>query len=130
MNHQDIDELARLVALRTRRKLGQRAGLRLVSTRNLRSEIPTAPPPGRLQPFERDIIYSRIRDLARIYGLGLLVRQETAHRSSRIECLEDDELLALLGTMERARECVMDGTPIDEAGLIRRARIAGSVAAD
>lgn len=118
-----IQREAELLATIVRRKLGAKAGLKLVNARNVQREIPTAPAPGVLQPFERDIMYSRIRDLARIYGLGLLIRQETAHRSSRMECLDDSELVALLGTMERARECVMDGTPIDEAGLLRRARI-------
>ena len=76
-----------------------------------------------LDPQTRDIIYSRIRDLARVYGLGLLIRQETAHCSSRIECLEDKELTALLQLMERARESIADGISIDEAGLVRRANI-------
>lgn len=123
MELHEMDELTRLIAMRTRRKLGEKAHLRLVNTRNLRNVIPAAPKPGCLDAVTRDVIYSRIRDLARVYGLGLLVRQETAHRSSRIECLEDAELLDLLNRMERGRECVMEGTPIDEAGLVRRARI-------
>lgn len=99
--------------------MGAKAGLRLVNARNVQREVPTAPAPSRLDPQTRDIIYSRVRDLARIYGLGLLIRQETAHCGSRLECLEEGELIGLLQTMERARECVADGTPIDEAGLIR-----------
>lgn len=124
MNAQaEMDRLTDMLALKVRQRLGNKAGLRLVTAENLSHSIPTAPSVGWLQPFERDIIYARIRDLARMYSLDVLVRQETAHCTSRIECLDDRELTDLLERMERGRECVSEGTSIDDAGLVRRARI-------
>lgn len=120
MEQTDIDELTRLIAMRTRRKLGAKAGLRLVTTRNARNLIPTAPKPGWLDPATRAVKHARIRDLARMYWLAWLVRQETAHVDGVIECLDDDELTALHQKMERGRECRVEGIGFDEAGLVRQ----------
>lgn len=117
--HEDhIDKLAELVALRARRKLGAKASLRLVSRGNMQHEIPSAPAPGKLQPFERDLRYQMIRDLVRLHGLHWLVRRETQHVDGIMERLDDDDLIGLHATMRRAQECILDGVGFDDAGLM------------
>lgn len=112
-----IDRMAELIAERARRKLGEKSRLRLVSVGNMQREIPSAPAPGFLDAQSRDVIYARIRDLARMYWLAWLVRQET--NGTPIECLDDDALCALRDKMERARECRVEGIGFDDAGLVR-----------
>lgn len=112
-----IDRMADLIAERARRKLGEKSRLRVVGVGNLQREIPSAPTRGFLDPQSRDVIYARIRDLARMYWLAWLVRQET--NGTPIECLDDDALCALRDKMERARECRVEGVGFDDAGLVR-----------
>lgn len=74
-----------------------------------------------LTALQRDALYARIRDIAQLYGLGWLIRQESMHVNGLMECLSDDDLLALMGKMDRAVEALMDGVPFAEVGLVRGA---------
>ena len=114
-----VDQMAELVALRARRKLGAKASLRVVGLGSVQREVPSAPSRGQLDPQSRNVICARIRDLSRMYGLAWLVRQETTSVMGTIECLDDDGLLSLHQLMERARECQVEGIGFDEAGLVR-----------
>ena len=60
----------------------------------------------------------RIRRLQRMYGLQWLVEQETFNTPG-LDSLEDAQLSALLQQVERARECLVDGTGFDDAGLVQ-----------
>jgi hypothetical protein len=122
--HRELDRLAELVALRAQRKLGAKAGLRVVGLANLHRHVPSAPPPGYLDPITRLSMVARIRDLSRMYWLAWLVRQEAPDVGLTIEALDDDRLSALLEKMERARECRVEGIGFDEAGLVRSQEIA------
>lgn len=56
MDQQEVDEIARIVAMRTERKLGRKARLRVVSTGNIRSMIPSAPQRSDVFDGQRSVI--------------------------------------------------------------------------
>jgi hypothetical protein len=102
------------------RRVAERAGAKVASRpRHLRSvdganEVPP------MTALQRDVLYSRIRDLGNLYWLNWLIRQETAHVLGVMECLGDDELTALMDKMVRGQECRIEGIAFDDAGLIRQ----------
>lgn len=120
----EMEQIAEIVALRTSRKLGRLATLRVVDGANLHREVPTAPDPSAIDSVTRDAYYGRIRDLARMYHLKWLVRQEASHVGLILENLSDTELISLLEKMEKARCCRVEGIAFDEIpGLVREATI-------
>lgn len=77
-----------------------------------------------LTALQRDVHYSRIRDLGNMYWLNWLIRQETMHCDGIMECLGDEELIALLVKMQRAKDCREEGVGFDEVpGLVRSAMV-------
>lgn len=98
--------------------MGAKAKLHVVGRDNVQQELPSAPGPDQLDSVTRAGMIQRIRDLARMYWLAWLVRQETASVAGVVECLDDDALAALLKKMEQGRECRVEGIGFDEAGLV------------
>lgn len=91
-----------------------RPKLRLVRREDLAVE------PKGMDAATRDLHYRIIRDLAHMYTLGWLVRQETEHVGGTMELLGDDELRALRDKLDQARECLVEGIAFDDAGLVRQ----------
>lgn len=110
-----MNDLVELIRQRVKAAPLAKPKLRLIS----RDDLAPAAPPG-MDAATRDMHYRIIRDLARMYWLAWLVRQETEHVGGSMECLPDDDLLALRGMMDRARECRVEGIPFDDAGLVRQ----------
>lgn len=71
-----------------------------------------------LQPFERDMRYQLIRDIARVHGIGWLLRRELVAVDGIMERLSDDALLHLHATMRKAQDCIVEGIGFDDAGLL------------
>lgn len=109
----DVSDMAAAVA----EAMGMRTGKRPSRL----TVVPKEATPGiqKMNALQRDVLYTRIRDLGNMYWLNWLVRQETAAVGGILECLADEELESLLVKMERGRECRVEGIPFDDAGLVR-----------
>lgn len=122
----EADKLAELIALRAKRKLGPRAGMRLVGRENLHRELPGAPKPSPkperlMDDITRESRLRLIRELARSYrscGFNLIVKQATVGKTGLDE-LTDEEVIQLHRDLDRARECLRDGIDFEDAGLVR-----------
>jgi hypothetical protein len=118
-----LEALARVIATELR-GMPRRPKLRVLRRDDVAQMVSAKPAPVGMDAVTRDGIYARIRDLARMYWLAWLVRQETRHAGA-LESLSDDELSALLEKMEKARECRVEGIGFDEVpGLVRPGTVA------
>lgn len=63
-----------------------------------------------------------LRRFYRPYGMDLIVNQALIGKGS-VDDLDDDDLVALLRSIDRARECIADGIGFDEAGLLHSAAV-------
>lgn len=72
-----------------------------------------------MDAISREAHYRRIRYLAGAYRLQWLVDQATFDVAN-IEDLDDEQLIALLRDMDRARECPELDVSYEERGLVRR----------
>ena len=107
-----IEDLAQLIASTTKGVRPIKPNLRLIQ-------------PARATTFDsitRASCLARIRTLRKMYRLEWLVDQATFDRPG-LESLEDPELSGLLQDCERARECIVEDIPFDDAGLIRATRL-------
>lgn len=98
-------------------KLGKRVPadkpqLRLVTTPAV------APVKMGMDALTRESHVRMIGHLRRRYGLQVLIDQATFGKGS-VDELSDDELVELHRDMERARECIVDGISLEDAGLFR-----------
>lgn len=80
--------------------------------------VVTTPRPTKFDAITRDHVLRRIRTLSKAYRLAWLIEQNTFNQPS-IDTLEDQELSELLSTLERARECIAEGIPFEDAGLVQ-----------
>ncbi|MBB5737190.1 hypothetical protein FHT09_002962 [Xanthomonas arboricola] len=78
----------------------------------------TAP---QMTAMQRDVLYARLADLVSQYNLGWLIRQDTMEHLGIVECLSDEELRLLMSRVEIAVECVHEGVPFVERGLVKGA---------
>lgn len=110
------DERIRILAQRLAKAMGSpeqaRPPLRLVPMGRRAAPAPS------LDPVTRASYVKMVRHLARHYQLEILVDQATFGLGSVRE-LGDEALVKLYGDLEQARECLVDGIPLDDAGLIR-----------
>ena len=105
---QALEALAQALAEKVKR--GKPAKPRLRSVQPAKPTI--------FDSITRESIFRRVKYLARAYALQWLVDQETFNQAY-MECLDDARLSRLLESMERARECLLDGVAFEDAGLVR-----------
>lgn len=70
-------------------------------------------------PVDRDWLLRRIRFLQSNYALDFLVDQETYRVDGGITALQLPKLRRLHMQMEKARELILDGINLEDAGLVK-----------
>lgn len=107
-----LEALAEVIAARVSRGQPTRPLLRVVPK----------PKPTLFDSITRESIFRRVRFLRDRYQLQFLIDQATFNLPN-MDCLEDAQLSQLLKDMEAARECIADGIPFEDRGLILRSEI-------
>jgi hypothetical protein len=108
LERQEIERLAASLADNMKGVRPARVRLRMIEP----------PPRTMFDSITRSACLARIRFLSRRYQLGWLIEQETFDTPG-IECATDERLADVLKKMEHARECITQGIPLEDAGIIR-----------
>jgi hypothetical protein len=104
----EIEDLARVLAETVKGVRPAKVRLRLVEP----------PRPTMFDSITRESCLRRIRYLVRQYRLRPLLDQETFDTPG-IDCADDAEVARMLRLLEKAAECLREGIPLEDTGLIR-----------
>lgn len=116
INDQRINELAARLAkaMGAEEAPGRKASLKLIEVPQPRAT------PRTMDSVSRESHVRLIRSLRRFYrpfGIEVVIDQALLGKGT-IENLDDEELVQLLATIHRARECISDGISFEDAGLL------------
>lgn len=103
----EIEDLARVLADTVKGVRPARVRLRVIEP----------PKPTLFDSITRDSCLRRIRFLVRGYQLQWLLEQETFDTAG-LDSLPDKRVASVLATLESARECIAEGIPFEDAGLV------------
>lgn len=119
MTREQLRELAKQLAVCSGIEPRAPTSLRLVDAEQsaLRSRPERASPARYLR---RSQVLQRVQDLADIYGLHWLIRQECEGVDWRPEHLNDTQLIELKALLERVGSNWPDGFSMDDLGLLKR----------
>lgn len=104
----EIEDLARVLAETVKGVRPAKVRLRLVEP----------PRPTMFDSITRESCLRRIRYLVRQYRLRPLLDQEMFDTPG-IDCADDAEVARILRLLEKAAECLREGIPLEDTGLIR-----------
>lgn len=104
----EIEDLARVLAETVKGVRPAKVRLRLVEP----------PRPTMFDSITRESCLRRIRYLVRQYRLRPLLDQEMFDMPG-IDCADDAEVARMLRLLEKAAECLREGIPLEDTGLIR-----------
>lgn len=102
-----LEALAQVIADRVNGAKPVRPALRLVQP----------PRPTLFDSITKECMIRRVRWLTRTYNLAFIQDQATFNQVG-LEALADESLAALLQDLERARECIEEGIPLEDAGFV------------
>jgi hypothetical protein len=102
---------------RLRRLMDQAATLKSAPQEAIRPTLGIPLQAGRMDAITRDAYLRRIRFLRDRHNLRWLVDEASGYVTA-LECLEDHELVRVQAALERARECIAEDIPMEDADLV------------